>query len=56
MNIRLRFLSFFTVGLIGFVLYMGFVMTALFNLILPFFNVSTEHDFIAFIIVFAFFL
>lgn len=51
MKIKLRFVSFFTVGLVSFIIYMGVIMVFLFNFLLPTLNISEANEFIAFILV-----
>lgn len=53
MKLQIRFGSFFTLGLFVFILYIGFVMSLLFGLILPLCGIG-DDNFLAFLLVFIF--
>lgn len=51
MKIKIRFLSFFAIGLLGFIIYIGAVMVIIFETILPMNGVNAENNLMVFLLV-----
>lgn len=54
MKLTLRFISFFVIGLFGFILYLGVMMALWLDGILPLLGIGGDTDFVSFAIVFVF--